>query len=834
MPLLRHIDFDDIYFLTGPRTRVLSLRLDELTGPIPDGSGNCTVVLSWPAEWSFLDCRLQSGQGATATRFVTEGRDVLALLEQAGIPPEGRSQALEDGTRRAIAGAPPAAAEVTLTVTFNTDDPELPAWLEQAERDAHGLAFLHLYIEAYPGGKQPVARPIRLYPSPGENMKPYEGYVGIDLGNTNSTLVCLARHRTGVEEIDVVNVEGMDDGQLVPSALFITKYDAPPPGQADEHEIRAADWLYGRRAMQSTSGGWLVLGAKRLLADPHAQQPHLVWLNNRRVSIPKRSPAELFICSLFKSFYHRHQRIPRQLAVTYPATYSRREAEALKQTIFDAWVRSLGQERYSRDPAKRDKLIPVVIDEASAAALYFLYRDFVEAPGGLSVLRYIYPRELNLLLYDCGGGTTDIALVQARCSDDRTLAIEVLGRTGHRGFGGDDITSAVFRLLKAKLAVALQGLLKPPPPKKLVLPAETDQLASWLTANERLIDRLVPTRFEDERNNLEQEHVRNRIEATKNLWSHAELFKKDLGPDPKQPVKRKLGIASDSAFFKLLTKTHPTADRNQLQRVIAELEVRREEVDALIRPALDRSIDNANNMIRSKLPATSDVHWVYVVGNASRYPYVQQRLRERLRVCFLDGGLNGSAHGDGAARPAPGGLPPIARMRFDEDNLKNAVAKGAVFALSLEAGALGVGLSFDRHLIDRLPFDITYTDYKDGRHPTLYREHERYQDLTVRNIPVPPVKTPPGRSSFDPVDPSEENRRTEVYLERLWPGEAEPARFLHFHFENPIGSPTLQVRYDGENDPPCFFMKDELTGEEVEGKEIAAATYLSPVQSGKL
>ena len=107
----------------------------------------------------------------------------------------------------------------------------------------------------------------------------------------------------------------------------------------------------------------------------------------------------------------------------------------------------------------------LIIDEASAAAFYFIYRDFLDAPGGLDLLLYLYPDGLNLLVFDCGGGTTDIALVHVRVERGsarrgrRTskLNIEVLGRTGHRTFGGDDITIAAFRVLKARLAARLLG-----------------------------------------------------------------------------------------------------------------------------------------------------------------------------------------------------------------------------------------------------------------------------------------------------------------------------------------------------------------------------------------
>ena len=45
-------------------------------------------------------------------------------------------------------------------------------------------------------------------------------------------------------------------------------------------------------------------------------------------------------------------------------------------------------------------LVPLMIDEATAAAFYFLYERIFEFAGGLSSFSYIYPNGITLLLYD--------------------------------------------------------------------------------------------------------------------------------------------------------------------------------------------------------------------------------------------------------------------------------------------------------------------------------------------------------------------------------------------------------------------------------------------------
>ena len=199
--------------------------------------------------------------------------------------------------------------------------------------------------------------------------------------------------------------------------------------------------------------------------------------------------------------------------MTYPTTYSPRELEQLREIVQRAWLRmqsrlqsleyaqeeppdadpvldalcrslqqSIHQRQIGNEPGE-DPLIRLMVDEASAAAFFFLYRRIFEEPGGLPRFRYLYPNGLNMLLYDCGGGTTDIALVKAGFDAEAAdlLRISVLARSGLRGFGGDDITRAVCRLLKSKIALKVAEARNRP--IKLTWPATppTTQLGEKMT-----------------------------------------------------------------------------------------------------------------------------------------------------------------------------------------------------------------------------------------------------------------------------------------------------------------------------------------------------------------
>ncbi|MDE5833830.1 MAG: AAA family ATPase [Desulfovibrio sp.] len=68
--------------------------------------------------------------------------------------------------------------------------------------------------------------------------------------------------------------------------------------------------------------------------------------------------------------------------------------------------------------------------------------------------------ELNMLIMDCGGGTTDLA--RCRCSynsggEIKTLRIDTSFENGDSNFGGNNITYRMLQILKIKIAARIKG-----------------------------------------------------------------------------------------------------------------------------------------------------------------------------------------------------------------------------------------------------------------------------------------------------------------------------------------------------------------------------------------
>ena len=724
--------------------------------------------------------------------------------------------------------------------------------------------------EAFLGAERTVLVQIKGVPM--LPMTGYHGYVALDLGNTGSMLAYMSELNDEVQHMQLLTLEGTMSKEAIQTAIRISAFtpadsasrETDVDGIEDFGPMPKAAWEIGLKALTGSEGA-LILGSKRLLSDPNRREDHKVWLNGSPRIIPKSLPSELFLARLVQIF-HGSQTPPRQihgpietddgaaggsggvrtcgLAVTCPTTFSDREIAELRKAVYAGWRRALGGTRYKYPVADMNGAITLIIDEASAAAMYFIYRDFLRGPGNARALPYLYPNGINLLVYDCGGGTTDIALLHVFAVYDQVsdrvsqLHIDVIGRTGHRGFGGDNVTEAVFALMKAKVAAKLAALQQGPRAFEIPEGTTPASLAALIEAKKDVIDKLFPTRFN--RAKIEQRQVREQAAAVMEMWREAEKIKESLSKDGKDEPKSPLFPLKGSLMAAYLTVV-ARKDARQTVDILKSATITRSEVDAVVRDAVQSTIDKANGLIRRRMgridaslsPAASkaksdaatmtddeenaathrakggEIHKVYVLGNASRYGLIRKSLEAQLDVPFL------CDEGD-----MPG------RLVFETQNLKGAVAKGAVAALRLQKMVDGVTVRFDNDLIKRLPFDVYYTDLGVAD-KCLYRKGELYERLEAKEVPPPAV--PEGMKL------SEEGRT--VTLKRQWPDDPKPYPYLTFRFPHKVEGPLL-IEYvlEKEDDPPHFQMSDMgATNEKpVRGEELSEAQYVSPPQSGEL
>lgn len=698
--------------------------------------------------------------------------------------------------------------------------------------------------------------------TPCRELQKCAGHVSFDFGNNGSTIAFIPNGARSANSIELVSAEPLVSGDAqsptdtLVSAIRVTGYTPPTHDESDPENKKgvfaSAEWNIGKDAVKYGKGA-LVDGLKKLLADPDPMPLINLELDMGDRSMPKSTAAELYLSSLFQAFHRQKLSLAMPLTVTYPSTYSQREIFRLLKAITRSFYRSLKHPALPEGKVSdlAGRLLKTYLDEASAAAIYFIYRDFIEGPGQTAGFKYLYPDGVNLLLYDCGGGTTDISLIHAGLKlTQRTetrdgqehhhevwqVKLNVIGRTGQRSFGGDDITAAVFLAAKWMLAhIVSSSAIEQP----------TVEIARNLKSHKELkakLNAILPTAWmsSDLKTMLvnDENKIKQRKSLTHEFANYSERLKEWISSD-----RATRGNAPDITGGTELSRELEKAGKIKFPEILAKFKDKAGDleaiVDAMIQPQIDLSIEAANNLIRDRLvkptsgPArpldtTEDVdvdiedesrrplvlapdgcmHWLYIVGQASLYPLVSKRLRESSAVADL----------------APSWLDE-SRMVFEQDSLKNAVVKGAALARMAVTTVEDTEFVWDVSLSERLAFDVGLK--LAGRGPRLLFEENQYYD-----------KLEP--FWLETVTGALDGQSLRLY--RRWPGMPRMERneewqpYILFEFPEPPAG-RICIYYDSRKSregEPAFCVYVESSKKEYVGIELTEDRFIPPLQRGDL
>jgi hypothetical protein len=135
-----------------------------------------------------------------------------------------------------------------------------------------------------------------------------------------------------------------------------------------------------------------------------------------------------------------------QVVATYPTLFSLDRKMAVKRA-FERALSSMGVE-------VSEESVKMHLDETSAAAFNYIYGTLLEEFKKFATLK----KECQLLVYDFGGGTVDISLVDVSISRDEKgklhIDTELKGLSGESYYGGDNVTLEMFNVLKYRLVLA--------------------------------------------------------------------------------------------------------------------------------------------------------------------------------------------------------------------------------------------------------------------------------------------------------------------------------------------------------------------------------------------
>lgn len=245
---------------------------------------------------------------------------------------------------------------------------------------------------------------------------PYEAYVGIDFGTTASCVAVVDKNdQAFVIPLDSVPPGSQSDSRIMPSVIF---FQADGSVIAGREALQDAD-IQPANAITSIKR---VLGAKqkKTLAGREFDPTELTSKIIEQLML--RTEKALFDLGEYKT--------PQRAVVTVPVEIFDNQRRALVEACQMAGLEMHSSSKHG-----------VVIDEAHAAALYYLSKKEAQHVADSGPER--------LLIFDFGGGTLDCALIEIEAAAEK-IRLTTLVPFGDPRLGGDDIDWALVGLLADK------------------------------------------------------------------------------------------------------------------------------------------------------------------------------------------------------------------------------------------------------------------------------------------------------------------------------------------------------------------------------------------------
>lgn len=258
--------------------------------------------------------------------------------------------------------------------------------------------------------------------------------LGIDLGTTNSSVAVY-----GPKGMDVINIP--EEGLSMPSVVRFPdrkNEDLQVGGLAKRWIIQKPDEVFSSFKTQMASSEWMLdpqvkekyniegeeldptfMATQVLIKIREAVQQHPVY------GI-KGSICKAVIC------------VPAQSQ----STYVENVYKAAKDAGFGTWDEETGERLY--DDKGRAKGITILEEPTAAAIAYGLMDNFF---GGTK------NKTQKLLIYDFGGGTFDVTLLDVKSKVGKSMPkFELINKGGDSKLGGDDLDWSLVDLLAVKLS----------------------------------------------------------------------------------------------------------------------------------------------------------------------------------------------------------------------------------------------------------------------------------------------------------------------------------------------------------------------------------------------
>jgi hypothetical protein len=255
-----------------------------------------------------------------------------------------------------------------------------------------------------------------------QRMGDFEGTVAIDFGTTNSC--CAVLDEFGRQFlIDIDNPDSNPKPTTAPSTII---YWDKAADSSREFEIGKRAYILSSHSETEPS---TVTQVKRMLGRAETVPVTFYRDPTKRADlVPREIARDILKRILERAEETLGSRIVR-CTISHPSRFSLRQIDDLKAALASSGIR--GQ--------------ITTIPEPVAAALSFIQRPEVIETR----------QEYHLMVFDFGGGTTDITLMNVVNEYDQEREVyvvrpKVLGANGNNWFGGEDVTDIVMEIARRK------------------------------------------------------------------------------------------------------------------------------------------------------------------------------------------------------------------------------------------------------------------------------------------------------------------------------------------------------------------------------------------------
>lgn len=263
---------------------------------------------------------------------------------------------------------------------------------------------------------------------------PSDYVLGIDLGTTNSSVAVY-----GPKGMDVINIP--EEGLSMPSVVRFPdrkNEDLQVGGLAKRWIIQKPDEVFSSFKTQMASSEWMLDPQVKEKYNIEGEELDPTFMATQVLIKIREAVQQHPVYGIKGTIYKAVICVPAQSQ----STYVENVYKAAKDAGFGTWDVETGEKIY--DEKGRAKGITILEEPTAAAIAYGLMDNFF---GGTK------NKTQKLLIYDFGGGTFDVTLLDVKSKVGKSMPkFELINKGGDSKLGGDDLDWSLVDLLAVKLS----------------------------------------------------------------------------------------------------------------------------------------------------------------------------------------------------------------------------------------------------------------------------------------------------------------------------------------------------------------------------------------------